>query len=115
VLRKLPPLLFPDGKHFTATYELVGTGPITTRELADLFSQESGRSIEAKQISTDAMIDRLPRTTVIDAFTSDASERMFVYYIRHGLTGNSNVLGWLLGRKPTDFPEYVRRASAEKQ
>jgi hypothetical protein len=48
------------------------------------------------------------------AFTSDALERMFVYYNRHGLTGNSNVLGWLLGRKPTDVPEYVRRASAEK-
>jgi len=27
----------------------------------------------------------------------------------------SNVLGWLLRRKPTDFPEYIRRASAEKQ
>jgi hypothetical protein len=49
------------------------------------------------------------------AFTSDAFERMLVYYNGHGLTVNSNVLGWLLGRKPTDFPEYIRRASAEKQ
>ena len=107
-MRKLPPLLFPDGKHFTATYELVGTGPITTRELADLFSQESGRSIEAKPISPDAIIDRLPWTTVIDAFTSDAFERMFVYYNRHGLVVNPNELGWLPGRWPTNFPEYLR-------
>jgi uncharacterized protein YbjT (DUF2867 family) len=108
-------VVLSDDKHFSATYELVGTEPITARELASLVSQESGRSIEAKQISPDAIIDRLPRTSVIDAFTSDAFERMFVYYNRHGLTGNSNVLGWLLGRNPTDFPEYVRRASAEKQ
>jgi uncharacterized protein YbjT (DUF2867 family) len=108
-------IVLSDDKHFRATYELVGTEPITACELAGLVSQESGRSIEAKQISPDAIIDRLPRTSVIDTFTSDAFERMFVYYNRHGLTGNSNVLGWLLGRKPTDFPEYVRRASAEKQ
>ena len=52
---------------------------------------------------------------MIDAFTSDAFERMFVYHNRHGLTGNPNVLGWLLGRRPTNFPEYLRRAIAEKQ
>jgi hypothetical protein len=27
-------------------------------------------------------------------------------------TINSNVLGWLLRRKPTEFPDYVRRPDA---
>jgi uncharacterized protein YbjT (DUF2867 family) len=107
-------IVLSDDKHLRATCELVGTEPITARELAGLISQGSGRSILAKQISADAIIDRLPRTSVIDAFTSDAFDRMFVYYNRHGLTGNSNVLGRLLGRKSTDFPEYLRRANAEK-
>jgi uncharacterized protein YbjT (DUF2867 family) len=102
-------------EHFRATYELVGTRPITARELAKLISQECGRSIEAKRIPADAIIDRLPRTSVIDTFTSDAFERMFAYYNRHGLTGNSNVLGWLLERKPTEYPEYLRRTMAEEQ
>jgi len=108
-------IVLSDDKHFRATYELVGTDPITARELASLISKQSGRSVEAKQISADVIVDRLPRTSVIDTFTSDAFERMFVYYDRHGLTGNSNVLGWLLGRKPTDYPEYLRRTSAEQQ
>jgi uncharacterized protein YbjT (DUF2867 family) len=108
-------IVLSDDKHFRATYELVGTDPITARELASLISKQSSRSVEAKQISADVIVDRLPRTSVIDTFTSDAFERMFVYYNRHGLTGNSNVLGWLLGRKPTDYPEYLRRTSAEQQ
>jgi uncharacterized protein YbjT (DUF2867 family) len=108
-------IVLSDDNHFRATYELVGTELITARELAGLISQASGRSIQAKQISADAIIDRLSRTSVIDAFTSDAFERMFVYYNRQRLTGNSNVLGWLLGRKPTEYPEYLRRTSAEQQ
>jgi hypothetical protein len=30
-------------------------------------------------------------------------------------TINSNVLGWLLGRKPTEFPDYLQRPDAEQQ
>jgi uncharacterized protein YbjT (DUF2867 family) len=108
-------IVLSDDEHFRATYELVGTDPITARELAGLISQESGLSVEAEEISASVIIDRLSRTSVIDTFTSDAFERMFVYYNRHGLTGNSNVLGWLLGRKPTDFPEYLRRTRMEVQ
>jgi uncharacterized protein YbjT (DUF2867 family) len=108
-------IVLSDDEHFRATYELVGTRPITARELAKLISQECGRSVEAKQIPADVIIDRLPRTSLIDTFSADAFERMFVYYNRHGLTGNPNVLGWLLGRKPTDYPEYLRRTTAEEQ
>jgi len=108
-------IVLSDDEHFRATYELVGTDPITARELAGLISKESGLSVEAEEISASVIIDRLSRTSVIDTFTSDAFERMFVYYNRHGLTGNSNVLGWLLGRKPTDFPEYLRRTRMEVQ
>jgi uncharacterized protein YbjT (DUF2867 family) len=108
-------IVLSDDKHFRAIFEFVGTEPITAPELAGLVSQGRGRSIQAKRISADAIIDRLLRTSVIDAFTSDAFERMFVYYNRHGLTGNSNLLGWLLGRKPTGFPGYLWRADAEKQ
>jgi hypothetical protein len=28
---------------------------------------------------------------------------------------NSNVLGWLLVRKPTEFPDYLRRTDAEQE
>ena len=31
------------------------------------------------------------------------------HYDAHGLTGNANVLRWLLGREPTDFRTFVER------
>jgi len=40
----------------------------------------------------------------------DAMVRLFDHYGRHGITGNPHVLGWLLGRPPTTFEEYVRRS-----
>jgi hypothetical protein len=38
--------------------------------------------------------------------------RLFGHYGRYGITGNPNVLSWLLGRRPTRFDEYVRRCLA---
>jgi hypothetical protein len=38
--------------------------------------------------------------------------RLFDHYGRYGITGNPNVLGWLLGRAPTGFDQYVRRSLA---
>jgi len=108
-------IVLSDDKHSRATCELFGTEPVTARELAGLISKESGRSVEAKPISADVVVDRLPRKSVIDSFTSDAFERIVVCYKRHGLTGNSNGLGWLLGRTPTAYPDYLRRTRAEEQ
>jgi hypothetical protein len=34
---------------------------------------------------------------------------MFEYYARHGLAGNSNVLGWLLGRPPATLRDFAAR------
>jgi hypothetical protein len=36
------------------------------------------------------------------------------HYDAHGLTGNANVLRWLLGREPTDFRTFVERDLAGK-
>jgi hypothetical protein len=38
--------------------------------------------------------------------------RLFDHYGRYGITGNPNVLTWLLGRPPTSFDEYVQRSLA---
>ena len=35
---------------------------------------------------------------------------MFRYYDRYGLIGNGNVLGWLLGRRPTSLSQFAARA-----
>jgi uncharacterized protein YbjT (DUF2867 family) len=47
-----------------------------------------------------------------DDWRSDAMTRLFDHYGRYGITGNPNVLSWLLGRPPTSFEAYVRRSMA---
>ena len=34
---------------------------------------------------------------------------MNAHYTAHGLSGNPNVLRWLLGREPTGFATFVKR------
>ena len=44
----------------------------------------------------------------------DAMFRLFDHYGRYGITGNPNVLSWLLGRPPTSFAQFVRRSLATR-
>jgi hypothetical protein len=40
---------------------------------------------------------------------------MFKYYNQHGIWGNSKILEWLLGRKPTTFAEFLERTLKEEK
>lgn len=102
-------LVLTDEKHLRATYELVGTDPITIREMAASVTGQTGRPVEVKVVPAQSMIDKLPRTSVEQVYKADALERMMMYYNRHGLTGSSYVLGSLLGRKPVTFAEYLKK------
>ena len=54
-----------------------------------------------------------PGSTELEDYRADAVIRLLDHYERYGLRGNANVLTWLLGRRPTSFPEYVRRCLAD--
>jgi uncharacterized protein YbjT (DUF2867 family) len=41
-------IILSDDEHFRATYELVGTDPMTARELASLISKQSGRFLDRR-------------------------------------------------------------------
>ena len=47
-----------------------------------------------------------------DDRSANALHRLFGYYDRYGITGNANVLGWLLGHPPGSFAAYCRRQLA---
>jgi hypothetical protein len=40
--------------------------------------------------------------------------KMFEYYDEWGLTGNPNVLRWVLKREPTSFKVFVQRTLQER-
>jgi uncharacterized protein YbjT (DUF2867 family) len=98
-------------RHAGATYELVGPGRYTAPELGAIIARVLGRPIEVQQIDAD---------TYLKAWVGDADPAQVTHQIRvlrsisaryssHDFIGNSNVLGWLLGRPPTTFEEFVQR------
>jgi len=94
--------------HIGATYELVGTGPITQSQVAAVLSEVLGKDIQAQRIpyktwETQALKNGLgsyQRYTLL---------KMFQNYKKFGFSGNSLVLGWLLGRQPTTLENCLRR------
>ena len=96
--------------HHYATYELSGEDYRNAHELAQVISAESGRPVTAEQIPFPAATTAAFRSSEEDDYRLDAIFRLFDHYGRYGITGNPNVLSWLLGRRPTSFNEYVRRS-----
>jgi uncharacterized protein YbjT (DUF2867 family) len=96
--------------HAGATYELVGTPPLTQTEVAETLSEALGRPLRAESKSIEAWEARA-RNTGLGDYQRETLIKMFRYYERHGLTGNPNVLRWLLGREPTSLAEFARWAA----
>ena len=94
--------------HRYATYELCGEAFLNAHELADVISAESGRPVTGEQIPFATDTTATERPSEADDYRLDAMLRLFDHYGRYGITGNSNVLSWLLGRRPTSFEQYVR-------
>lgn len=93
--------------HANAIYELCGPQPLSQTEVAALLATELGRPVRAERVAW----DEWERSASGRGMADDAIQTllaMFRYYDRHGLVGNPNVLGWLLGRRPTSFADFLR-------
>jgi uncharacterized protein YbjT (DUF2867 family) len=97
--------------HAGATYELVGPGRYTARELGEIIAGVLGRPIKVRQTDSG---------TFLNAWFGEADAAQFPHqarvlrailarYSSHDFIGNPNVLTWLLGRPPTTFEDFVRR------
>jgi uncharacterized protein YbjT (DUF2867 family) len=95
-------------EHMGATYELVGTEPMSQHDVAAILGQEVGRPVRTETIARDTWEQRA-RADGLDDYPVDTLLRMFRYYERHGLPGSPQVLGWLLDRPPTTLAAFVRR------
>ena len=105
------------GKHFYATYELVGTSkPISYNDVAGIFQEETGKTIEYGVKSVEQGTEML--YTLLSSGQSNGQQasfamsqgvaRMLLYYNGKGLFGNKNVLEMLLGRKALDYRDWVK-------
>lgn len=98
-----------DSTHFYATYELSGSDYVTGHEIAQVLSDLSDRPVSAEVLNLGDLVSPDPQRTEEAAFPYDIMYRLFGHYSRYGITGNPNVLTWLLGRTPTTLREYVAR------
>jgi NAD(P)H dehydrogenase (quinone) len=96
--------------HAGATYELVGTPAMSQNQVAGVLSQELGRAVRVTVVARDVW--RAESSVAgLGPYQMDTLVKMFEYYEAYGLEGNPAVLGWLLGRRPTSFADFVRRSA----
>jgi uncharacterized protein YbjT (DUF2867 family) len=101
-------LVLTQSGHEAATYEIVGTPPLSQAEVAGELAAGLGRQVEAVAEPVAAWEQRV-RAGGLDDERIATLRQMFEYYTRYGLAGNPNVLEWLLGRSPTSLPDFVAR------
>jgi len=99
--------------HMGATYELVGTPPLAQSEVAAILSEHLGHAVVAKRVSIDTW-KRSARSSGLSEYKVDTLVKMFTYYERYGFSGNTYILGWLLGRDATSFDAFVKRHVEER-
>jgi len=95
--------------HDRATYELLGDNQ-TGREVARLISKHSGKDIKCEVLPWEVAKEKNPIFKNISEYREDGYARLFFYYNRWGLTGNKNILRFVLGREPNSVEDYVIRS-----
>jgi uncharacterized protein YbjT (DUF2867 family) len=97
--------------HQNAVYELAGTAPMSHIEVAEIFGRALNRDVRAeKQEITNWRLG----AQGLSEYAVENLIRMFEYYDRWGLVGNSNVLQWLLKREPTSLEGFIGRTVNER-
>jgi len=90
--------------HEGATYELVGTKPLSQVEVAETLADALGRPV---RVAAESIEDWSARAKGLSDYARDALIKMFRYYDRHGLAGDPAVLRRLLGREPRTLSEFA--------
>jgi uncharacterized protein YbjT (DUF2867 family) len=94
--------------HGGASYEIVGTVPLSQLEVAAALSEALGKAVRAVAEPIEDWEARA-RAGGMGDHQRETLIRMFRYYAQHGLVGNPRVLTWLLGRAPTTLAEFLTR------
>jgi uncharacterized protein YbjT (DUF2867 family) len=96
-----------EGEHGGATYELVGTPPLSQDEVAGVFTAVLGYPV-AVVVVPRAVWREQAVAAGLSAYAVETLLAMFAYYEAFGLVGNPRVLRWLLGREPMTPAAFVQ-------
>jgi uncharacterized protein YbjT (DUF2867 family) len=103
-------IVLTEPNHINATYELVGTLPMSHVEVAEIFGRVFNRDVRAEREETR---DWRLRATGMREYAVENLVKMFEYYDQWGLVGNPNVLRWLLRPEPTSLESFIERTMKE--
>jgi hypothetical protein len=92
-----------------ATFELVGTPPLSQSEVAAAISSALGRDVHA-EAETPKAWELRARAGGMGDYERETLAAMFRHYAGYGLVGNPNSLHWLLGQPPNGLPEFLTSA-----
>jgi NAD(P)H dehydrogenase (quinone) len=100
--------------HTSATYELAGTSPISHVKIAEMLSHGLKCDVRAEKEEIKSWMLRAEQNPGISEYALENLVKMFEYYDQWGLTGNPNVLRWLLRREPTSLETFIERTMKER-
>lgn len=99
-------------KHYFAEYPLASTWPVSQGEIVREIGIIAGKvvRVERKGVmeAADMLLCRLYRGEESSLESRDIAERMVLYYNRYGLKANPGICEMLLGRKPTEWRNFVK-------
>jgi len=98
-------IVLTENGHAGATYELVGTEPLSQSDVASVIGAVLGRPVRAEAESVEAWAARAR----MGDYECATLVKMFQYYAQCGLVGNPNTLRWLLGRTPNSLEQFLMR------
>ena len=103
-------IVLTEPNHINATYELVGTVPLSYSDVAEILSHVLKRDVHAEKVEIRGWRLRAGR---MSEYAVENLVKMFEYYDQFGLIGNSNILRWLFHREPRSLDSFVERIMKE--
>lgn len=101
-------IVLTENRHANAIYELAGPQPLSQDEVASVLSSILKIKVTAKAIERNNWAENARNSSLTD-IQIETLLRMFEYYEKYGLVGNSNGLAQLLSRAATTFQNFVNR------
>ena len=101
-------MILSEAGHVGATYELVGTRPLSQVEVARELGERIDRIVTARKIPLDTW-QQNAAAAGLSPYAINTLKKMFRYYAANGLVGNPTILRCLLGREPTSLVDCAYR------
>ncbi len=105
-LAEVAKIVLTQPNHKNAIYELASTNPISHTGIAEIFSKALNRQIHAEKIEIETWKQSAKG---LSDYALENLVRMFEYYDKFGLVGNSNMLKWILKREPNSLETFIKQ------